>query len=83
MQAFAPTQCRFCGTTAFAQQRPRAVQFLRSRNPAIQAAATKASDFRRLTTEEIDQQVQDAKRDLMLNFRVPSRTAGQGQQASV
>ncbi|KAL0025086.1 hypothetical protein WJX79_007372 [Trebouxia sp. C0005] len=33
-------------------------------------SSTKASDFRRLTLEEIDQQVEEAKRSLLLDFRV-------------
>ncbi|DBA95822.1 TPA: hypothetical protein ACH3X1_001371 [Trebouxia sp. C0004] len=37
----------------------------------VAKAPTKASDFRRLTLEEIDQQVQAAKRSLLLDFRVP------------
>merc|ERR1712071_170779 len=80
MQALSSTHCRFCRNAAFAPQRPRVNLCLRARGVTVQAAATQASDFRRLSAEEIDQQVQDAKRDLFLNFRIPSRTAGQGNQ---
>lgn len=83
MQALTSTQCKFCSNNAFALQRPRFSVCLRTRGVTVQAAATKASDFRRLSVQEIDQQVQDAKRDLFLNFRVPSRTAGQGNQACI
>lgn len=82
MQALTARHCKFSSSTAFAQQHPRATPCVRARNVTVQAAATKASDFRRLTVEEIDQQVQDAKRELLIDFRLPSRSVGQGTTVS-
>ena len=72
MQALAPTQCRFC-TGSRLQHAPRPQHVVYSTRAVAQRAATKAADFRRLTNEEIDQEVQDAKASLFLEFRVPQK----------
>lgn len=71
MQAFTTSGCSFCTGTNLQYTRPQARQQAAVSHYVLAKATTKASDFRRLTTEEIDQQVQAAKRSLMIDFRVP------------
>ena len=70
MQVLASSQCSFhkgvCLQRARAQPARQAAV-----KQCVVAKATKASDFRRLTEDEIDEQVQAAKKSLLLDFRVP------------
>ena len=70
MQMLASSQCSLyqgvCLQRSYAQPARQAAA-----KQCIVAKASKASDFRRLTEDEIDEQVQAAKKSLMLDFRVP------------
>jgi len=70
MQAFTTSRCSFCRGASLQQARPQARHQAAVSQCVVAKATTKASDFRRLTVEEIDQQVQDAKRSLLIDFRV-------------
>lgn len=69
MQTLPASRCHFCKGAILRQQRPQARQQA-ALQACVTAKATKASDFRRLSDEDIEQQVQDAKRSLLLDFRV-------------
>lgn len=68
MQALAASHCSFC-RGARLQQVQRRQQTVLSTRAVAERAETSASDFRRLTNEEIDQQVQEAKASLFIDFR--------------
>lgn len=85
MQTHTSNHCNLCRATSFQERRPLLRQHsVRRPTVLVRAAAeTKASDFRRLRIEEIDQHVEDAKRELFMAYRVLSRSAGQGNQVCI
>lgn len=71
MQALTSSRCAYAKGVGVHGKRPQPTRQAAVGQRVVAKAPTKASDFRRLTVEEIDQQVQDAKRSLLLDFRVP------------
>lgn len=70
MQIIASSQCCFHKGACLQRSRAQPARQAAAKQ-CIVAKASKASDFRRLTEDEIDEQVQAAKKSLLLDFRVP------------
>ena len=70
MQLLASSQCSFHKGACLQRSRAQPARQAAAKQ-CIVAKASKASDFRRLTEDEIDEQVQAAKKSLLLDFRVP------------
>ena len=70
MQLLASSRCSFHKGGFLQQSRAQPARQAAAKQ-SIVAKASKASDFRRLTDDEIDVQVQAAKKSLLVDFRVP------------
>ena len=70
MQVLASSRCSFHKGGCLQQSRAQPARQAAAKQ-SIVAKASKASDFRRLTDDEIDVQVQAAKKSLLVDFRVP------------
>lgn len=70
MQLLASSQCCFHKGAGLQRSRTQPARQAAAKQ-CIVAKASKASDFRRLTEDEIDEQVQAAKKSLFVDFRVP------------
>ena len=70
MQTFTSSRCAFYQGIVLRRARAEPARRAAVSQCVVARASTKASDFRRLTLGEIDQQVEEAKRSLLLDFRV-------------
>lgn len=73
MQALANTQCSFYTGTCLQRVRAQPVRQAAAKQCIVAKAKTKASDFRRLTDEQIDEHVEDAQISLYHDFRTMQR----------
>lgn len=69
MQVLASSQCSFHRGTCLQRARAQPVRQAAAQQCTVAKAKTKASDFRRLTNEQIDEEVIDAQVSLYLDFR--------------
>lgn len=70
MQSLTSSRCAFSQGVVLRRARAEPARRAAVSQCVVARASTRASDFRRLTLEEIDQQVEEAKRSLLLDFRV-------------
>jgi len=70
MQTLTSSRCAFSQGIVLRRARAEPARRAAVSQCVVARASTNASDFRRLTLEEIDQQVEEAKRSLLLDFRV-------------
>lgn len=73
MQVLANTQCSFYTGTCLQRVRAQPVRQAAAKQCIVAKAKTKASDFRRLTDEQIDEHVEDAQISLYHDFRCLQR----------